>query len=71
MLDDGLTAAQSRGEARDEVEVLDVAQMLLASVKGDSATKAPAVAGAPGPTAPPRRSRGSRGRRLHRDASTR
>jgi hypothetical protein len=54
MLDDGLTAAQSRGEARDEVEVLDVAQMLLASVKGVSATKAAVVVGAPpGPAAPP------------------
>ena len=54
MLDDGLTAAQSKGEARDEVEVLDVAQMLLASVKGVSATRAPAVVGAgPGPSAPP------------------
>jgi Fe-S oxidoreductase len=33
MLTDGLTAAQAKGEAREEVEVLDVAQMLLASVK--------------------------------------
>jgi Fe-S oxidoreductase len=39
MLDDGLTAAQANGEAREEVEVLDVAQMLLASVKGRVATK--------------------------------
>ena len=54
MLDDGLTAQQSRGEAREEVEVLDVAQMLLASVKGVSATRARVAAGsAPGPTAPP------------------
>ena len=54
MLDDGLTAQQSRGEAREEVEVLDVAQMLLASVKGVSATRARVTAGsAPGPTAPP------------------
>ena len=36
MLSDGLTSAQSKGEAREEVEVLDVAQMLLASVKGES-----------------------------------
>jgi Fe-S oxidoreductase len=36
MLSDGLTAAQSKGEAREEVEVLDIAQMLLASVKGES-----------------------------------
>ncbi len=33
MLSDGLTAAQASGTARDEVEVLDVAQMLLAAVK--------------------------------------
>ncbi|MDO9379487.1 MAG: (Fe-S)-binding protein [Nocardioidaceae bacterium] len=33
MLSDGLTLQQSKGEAREEVEVLDVAQMLLASVK--------------------------------------
>ncbi|MDN5805207.1 MAG: (Fe-S)-binding protein, partial [Microlunatus sp.] len=37
MLSDGLTAQQQVGEAREEVEVLDVAQLLLASVKrGDS-----------------------------------
>ena len=40
MLSDGLTAQQAKGEAREEVEVLDVAQMLLASVKGEMATKA-------------------------------
>jgi Fe-S oxidoreductase len=34
MLSDGLTALQADGKAREEVEVLDVAQMLLASVKG-------------------------------------
>ena len=39
MLDDGLTAAQAGGDAREEVEVLDIAQMLLASVKGTPATK--------------------------------
>ena len=39
MLSDGLTAQQAKGEAREEVEVLDVAQMLLASVKGEVATK--------------------------------
>ena len=39
MLDDGLTAAQAEGNAREEVEVLDVAQMLLASVKGQVATR--------------------------------
>lgn len=45
MLSDGLTSQQASGEAREEVEVLDVAQMLLASVKGEQATKA-----APGST---------------------
>ena len=39
MLSDGLTAAHDKGEAREEVEVLDVAQMLLASVKGEMATR--------------------------------
>ncbi|WP_110206935.1 heterodisulfide reductase-related iron-sulfur binding cluster [Nocardioides daejeonensis] len=39
MLADGLTAEQAAGNAREEVEVLDVAQMLLASVKGEVATK--------------------------------
>ena len=33
MLSDGLTSLQADGKARDEVEVLDVAQMLLASVR--------------------------------------
>ena len=50
MLSDGLTALQAQGAAREEVEVLDVAQMLLASVKGESATRA--VAGAAVATAP-------------------
>jgi len=37
MLSDGLTEKQSKGEAREEVEVLDVAQMLLAAVRrGDA-----------------------------------
>ncbi len=36
MLSDGLTAQQAAGEAREEVEVLDIAQMLLASVKGET-----------------------------------
>jgi Fe-S oxidoreductase len=44
MLSDGLTAKQAEGSAREEVEVLDVAQLLLASVK-----RAPA----PKPTPPP------------------
>lgn len=47
MLSDGLTMQQSKGEAREEVEVLDVAQMLLASVKGEPATKAGPGAAAP------------------------
>ncbi len=33
MLSDGLTSKQAAGEAREDVEVLDVAQLLLASVK--------------------------------------
>jgi len=45
MLSDGLTSKQADGSAREEVEVLDVAQLLLASVKrGD----APAPAGSAG-----------------------
>ncbi|MGH3361301.1 MAG: (Fe-S)-binding protein, partial [Nocardioides sp.] len=52
MLSDGLTAEQADGNAREEVEVLDVAQMLLASVKGEAATKAKKAAGSNGaPTA--------------------
>ena len=39
MLSDGLTSLQADGKAREEVEVLDVAQMLLASVKGEPATR--------------------------------
>ncbi|MGZ4476738.1 MAG: heterodisulfide reductase-related iron-sulfur binding cluster, partial [Nocardioides sp.] len=39
MISDGLTASQADGTARESVEVLDVAQMLLASVKGEQATK--------------------------------
>ena len=46
MLSDGLTAQQAKGEAREEVEVLDIAQMLLASVKGVQATKLAPGAGA-------------------------
>ncbi len=33
MLSDGLTAAQADGKARDEVEVVDIAQMLLAAIR--------------------------------------
>ncbi|GAA1127013.1 heterodisulfide reductase-related iron-sulfur binding cluster [Nocardioides aquiterrae] len=51
MLSDGLTAQQAKGEARTEVEVLDVAQMLLASVKGEQATKLAPGAGAAAPAA--------------------
>ena len=51
MLSDGLTSQQAKGEAREEVEVLDVAQMLLASVKGESATKVKAGVGAAAPAA--------------------
>ena len=51
MLSDGLTAQQAQGEAREEVEVLDVAQMLLASVKGEPATKAKAGAAVAAPAA--------------------
>ena len=47
MLSDGLTSQQADGKARAEVEVLDVAQMLLASVKGEQATRyAPGSGGA-------------------------
>ncbi|MBC2931843.1 heterodisulfide reductase-related iron-sulfur binding cluster [Nocardioides sp. zg-1228] len=54
MLSDGLTAQQANGEAREGVEVLDVAQMLLASVKGEQATKAaPASSPAAVPAAAP------------------
>ena len=51
MLSDGLTMKQSKGEAREEVEVLDVAQMLLASVKGEMATKAAPGSAAAAPAA--------------------
>ncbi len=50
MLSDGLTALQDKGEAREEVQVLDVAQMLLAAVKGD---QAPAAKAAPADEQPP------------------
>ncbi len=53
MLSDGLTMQQSKGEAREEVEVLDVAQMLLASVKGEQATKLAPGAGAAAAAAAP------------------
>jgi hypothetical protein len=40
MLSDGLTKMQAEGTAREEVEVLDVAQLLLAGVHRDRAAKA-------------------------------
>ncbi|MDP9443141.1 MAG: (Fe-S)-binding protein [Actinomycetota bacterium] len=47
MLSDGLTMRQSEGTAREEVEVLDVAQLLLAAVKrDDGAAPAPPAADA-------------------------
>ena len=47
MLSDGLTLKQSEGAAREEVEVLDVAQMLLASIKRDTAPAAKATQAEP------------------------
>ncbi len=41
MLSDGLTAQQAAGAAREEVEVLDVAQLLLAAVQREPAVAAP------------------------------
>jgi Fe-S oxidoreductase len=57
MLSDGLTLKQSEGQAREEVEIIDVAQMLLAGVKrADEPAGAVAVAEpeveAPAPEAP-------------------
>ena len=53
MLSDGLTSAQSNGEAREEVEVLDVAQMLLASIKGEKKPAKKATASSQPRPAPP------------------
>ncbi|HMY08535.1 MAG TPA: (Fe-S)-binding protein, partial [Marmoricola sp.] len=62
MLSDGLTAIQAKGEAREEVEVLDVAQLLLASIKGEepkkqapasNASTAAATPATSAPTTPP------------------
>ena len=39
MMTDGLTAEQSNGDAREEVEVVDVANMLLAAVRRGEDTK--------------------------------
>ena len=44
MLSDGLSAAQSDGTAREDVQVVDVAQMLLAAVRLET-PGAPATAG--------------------------
>jgi hypothetical protein len=41
MLSDGLSSAKSDGTARDEVEVVDVAQMLLAAVRPAPGDPAP------------------------------
>ena len=72
MLSDGLTAQQAKGEAREEVEVLDVAQMLLASVKGEQATKAaPGSAAAAAPPPRPRPTRTWRPRTSRRRATSR
>jgi len=46
MLNDGLTARQSDGGASEKVEIVDVAQMLLESVKRTPAPK-PLPTGAP------------------------
>ena len=50
MLSDGLTAMQADGSAREQVEVLDVAQLLLASVKRAPAPKRAAPTEAPAGT---------------------
>ncbi|GAA1255812.1 (Fe-S)-binding protein [Oryzihumus leptocrescens] len=52
MLSDGLTSKQSEGEAREEVEVVDVAQMLLAAVRRGGEPEA-ATATAPEPEPAP------------------
>ena len=55
MMSDGLTAAQSEGKA-EEVEVVDVAQMLLAAVRrggGDASTEAEASEPTPDPEPAP------------------
>ena len=74
MLSDGLTAEQAAGNAREEVEVLDIAQMLLASVKGEVATRVrkPAPAGTSRTrfrrlVDQRRNQAGARGRRRHPD----
>ncbi len=49
MLSDGLTSAQSNGEAREEVKVLDVSQMLLEAVRRGQGPDEQASAPAPEP----------------------
>ena len=71
MLSDGLTMLQSKGEAREEVEILDVAQMLLASVKrvalgGDRDRRRVGRRQPVPPHRRPRRHRGPRGGRRGR-----
>jgi len=51
MISDGVTGKQADGSARDEVEVVDVAQMLLAAVRrGDGGAGAIAAEAEPAPT---------------------
>jgi Fe-S oxidoreductase len=52
MLSDGLTALQADGSAGEDVEVLDVAQMLLASVRRTATAVAPAAGSAVPSTSP-------------------
>ncbi|MPY86085.1 MAG: Fe-S oxidoreductase, partial [Actinophytocola sp.] len=47
MLDDGLTSRQNDGQASENVEILDVAQLLLNSVKRDDPEPEPVPADAP------------------------
>jgi Fe-S oxidoreductase len=49
MLSDGLATEQATGAAREEVEVLDVAQMLLASVRGEPAARSEETRAEPEP----------------------
>jgi Fe-S oxidoreductase len=54
MISDGLTGKQSDGSAREDVEVVDVAQMLLAAVRrGDGGAEAKPPAVEPQPTPDP------------------
>src|SRR5205085_10507562 len=52
MLEDGLTSEQDAGRAGEEVEVLDVAQLLLASVKGEGKKTKPEAKSAAAKAAP-------------------